>query len=1169
MSLFRIPDPFTVDGYDVGVRWKKWKQKFLIYLRASSGSKEARSEKKKIDIFLNLVGDECLDVYNNISEENQSSLEDVLREFDRYFEPRRNLIYSGYQFLSRQQKEDESVDQYLTQLKTLINRCEFDNLSSKELIERLLTLKLVIGVYDEQTRQCLLARKELTIADAMDVCRGRECSIQQLKMMKNIENSSTSAKADEIDAVNYKNNQLKEKQVKCRRCNFAHPTKKCPAIGKTCTKCQKRNHFASVCKSVTEIVEEEADENEISDHIQVNEVKATEWNQKILVNGKYVLFKLDTGAQINVISYAVFKTLKNAPQLENTKKILTSYTGHNIETIGVSSLQITTRANVKPITAKFFIVKNENYKPILGLETCSQLNLIKRIAELSTEKLFDAYADVFDDSIMGCLPFKYDIKLKENCQPKISHVRIIPKALNEKVQMELERLVKHQIIERIEEPTDWVNPIVVIEKPNKSIRICIDPRALNAGIKREHIRMPTQETIFSQLAGAKFFSCLDASSAFLQVPLTDRSSKMCTIGTPFGRFRYKRLPFGITSASEVFQKAINKVLQGLEGVMAYIDDILVYGSTKEIHDARLTAVLNRAREFNLKLSREKSVFGKTSIRYLGHEISERGISIDESKLKAIKEYKSPGTRQELQRFLGMITYLMKFIPNLSEGTSQLRPLLSCKNEFLWDANHQRSFENLKNLMIKAPVLQFYNPSLKCTLSVDASQHGLGAVLLQNGLPICYASATLSETQQRYSQIEKEMLAIYHGCNKFDYYLYGIKFLVETDHKPILGLIKKPIGSLTPRLQRLIMKLTRYDFDLKHVPGKQMHISDALSRAPLDDKIHTNDLEGKTVKLYSVVALNETDIENYKIKTEEDEELKIIKSYIENKWPRCRNSCPNSVKDFFDHRYEISLQDDLLFLNDRLIIPKQKRKEVLSQLHYSHQGIVSCKKRARECVYWPRMSADIENMVKSCEQCQSYARSNMTEPMQLRPVPEHAWHSLGVDFLNLDKNDFLIIVDYFSKFVEVRKLTSKTGQSVISNLKQVFRTHGIPIRLYTDGGPPFQSENFKQFLKEYGMDHKISSPIYPQSNGMIERTIQTIRGLLTKAKQEGKDGNLSILQYNNCPKNNLSSPAKILMGRNLRCVVPVHVNKLTPLQHNDVKEQLLKIQEKTKEKYDKA
>ena len=371
----------------------------------------------------------------------------------------------------------------------------------------------------------------------------------------------------------------------------------------------------------------------------------------------------------------------------------------------------------------------------------------------------------------------------------------------------------------------------------------------------------------------------------------------------------------------------------------------------------------------------------------------------------------------------------------------------------------------------------------------------------------------------------------NGCNKFDYYLFGETFTVETDHKPILGLMKKPLSSLSPRLQRLAMKLQRYNFILKHVPGKDMFLADALSRAPMEDKIDTKYLEGKWVQVYSLVSLPDEEMQDYQMKTEEDEALKLIKNYVEKGWPNQKSGCPDVVKPYYENRDDINIDEDLLFLNKRLIIPTAKREEVLKQLHCAHQGIVACKRQARESVYWPGMTLEIEAMIKKCEICLSYSKSNSPEPLILRPVPDHVWQDVAMDFMRLQNEDYIVMVDYFSKFVEIQKLTSKTATSVVSVLKRTFRTHGIPARLFSDGGPPFDSRVYLEFLREYKIEHRLSSPKYPQSNGMIERTIQTVRGLLTKCK----DGNLAMIHYNNTPKEDMPSPAEVLMGRKLRCM----------------------------------
>jgi hypothetical protein len=319
-----------------------------------------------------------------------------------------------------------------------------------------------------------------------------------------------------------------------------------------------------------------------------------------------------------------------------------------------------------------FIVVDSDSVPILGLNTSVKLNLIKQVYQISkniqsTTPVHEEFSDCFGE--IGCLPRVHHIEIRDDVKPVIAPVRKIPCALKPKLKKELQRMVDLEIIEPVEKPTDWVNALVIVSKPNGDLRICLDPRPLNKAIKRQHHRLPTAEEILSEMAGAQYFSKMDASSGYWQVKVDDESADLLTFGTPFGRYRFKRLPFGIHSASEVFQAEVASVIANLPGCANSQDDIIVWGTTKEEHDSRLRNVLTQIRASGLKLNPHKCVFGSTSLTFLGHTMSPEGVKPDPSKVEAITQMPPPKSKADLQRFMGMVNYVGKFIPNLSQITT--------------------------------------------------------------------------------------------------------------------------------------------------------------------------------------------------------------------------------------------------------------------------------------------------------------------------------------------------------------------------------------------------------------------------------------------------------------------------------------------------------------------
>ncbi|XP_055915467.1 uncharacterized protein K02A2.6-like [Eupeodes corollae] len=673
--------------------------------------------------------------------------------------------------------------------------------------------------------------------------------------------------------------------------------------------------------------------------------------------------------------------------------------------------------------------------------------------------------------------------------------------------------------------------------------------------------MPSVEHTLGQLTGAKIFSKLDANSGFWQIKLTEESKLLTTFITPFGRFCYNRLPFGITSAPEHYQKRMSSIVRGLEGILCQMDDILVWGSSVNEHDKRLRLVLQRLQTSGVTLNDAKCQFGVQRIKFLGHILDEDGVHPDGDRITAIINMERPKNVHEVRIVIGLINYLGKFTPRLSDVWQPLNELLKKERTFTWGLTQERAFEEVKKILTSEPVLAIYDSNKETVISADSSSYGIGAVIRQRQLdgklkPISYASRTLTECEKRYAQIEKEALALTWACERFQDFVIGIRFHLETDHKPLVPIFTtKNLDDLTPRLQRLRMRMMRYDFSIFYTPGKDLIAADALSRQPLHVKDSENKLEEEIFAHVNLVIAHipASDLKIEEIWTEQQRDLTLSKiaSYTLNGWPE-KNKLPNILQPYFAVRDEIANENGLLMRGCRLIIPASMRQDILGRLHAGHQGITKCRARARESVWWPGLSTDIAEMINRCSVCIQETKG-VREKLMPSDFPTRPWQKVAMDLFKCQGRWYLIISDFFSRFFEVALLERLTAGVVINHCKSIFARFGVPELVRSDNGTQFESvhtSEFSKFARDYGFHHVTSSPHFPQSNGFIEAAVKIAKLQLKKNADPYK----ALLEYRASPLSNGYSPAELLMGRRIRSTLPMVPKRYESkaVDYNDLK-----------------
>ncbi len=1161
---------------DLDREWKRFKQHCQF---AFNGPLATKSEIEKVNYLMMYIGDKGREIYttfnwkpaegegrDRIPAENET-LATVYAKYEEYVAPQCNEIRATVNFNRRKQESNERFEDFVTALRLLVKDCGYDN------EDRMLRDAIVLrSLHTRVQEKCLEEGNTLTLSKALDIGRNYEISVTNMKTIT--EEDATVKFVGRHDRKKHlkKKERFKpkpsdDKEDKCPRCGYdIHSKAKCPARNEKCSKCKKRGHFASVCKHYkTHKVREEkyeyesGSESDDSDeylhqiHTVSDKAGADEWWETVKINEQGTRAQIDTGSSQSLISHLLYKKLKCGP-LRKSDKRFQSYTKHPIKVHGYVYLPTTYKHHQANI--KFYVVETQQ-EPLLSGEASKKLGLIERIHKV---KGLEEFPELMKTT--GTLPGTYGLRIDPTIQPVIHGPRRQPQAIIPKIKAKLDEMEREQHITKVIEPTDWVSSLVVVMKGEK-MRLCIDPKDLNKAIRREQYPIPTTEEVIAGMPGAKIFSVVDAKSGFLQIKLDYESSLLTTFNTPVGRYRWLRLPFGIKSAPEIFQRIMDSMLEGIEGCRAIMDDILIAAKTPIEHDRILSNVAERAKSWNLKLNFDKCQIRKSEVLYVGHLVTAQGLKPDPAKVRAVQEMPAPKTKEEVRRFLGFIQYLAKFIPNLSEVDAPLRKINKQDVTFFWEREQEDSFNELKQMCSKAPVLAYYDPTKTLTIQCDASSYALGGVMLQDGQPLAYTSRALTATEVNYAQIEKEMLAVVHSCKKFHHYIFGRQTKVESDHKPLQAIFSKPLLSAPMRLQSMMLRLQPYDLNLQYKPGKDIPVGDALSRANLPEK--EVDMEPLTVNMIAHIAVSPDRYQQFQ--TETARELNELHLMVMKGWPDTKDEVPHSIREFWTVRDELSVYDGIVYKGMRIVVPPSMRPAMLTQIHESHLGIVKCKQRGRESLFWPGMHKQIEDLVNDCPTCCEVDQKSPKVPLKPTKTPSLPWEEVSSDILEWRNDHYLVVVDYFSKFIEADKLVDLSSSSTIDLLKSYFRRHGIPLKLRTDNGPQYSSSEFVDFCKQYGIEHHTSSPYHPQANGHAERAVQTVKRLWRKCK----DQHLALLDYCTTPLESCNlSPAQLLMSRRPRNLLPTNKDLLKPSAYDltAVRKQLDFEKEKQKHYYDK-
>lgn len=1188
------PEKLSLAG-DTEQEWRLFKQKYELYMLASGLNK--KPDDVRVALLLTLGGDELLRIYNatdfgpvttadGTTTDPSKVLDTVLSKLDNYFAPRKLIIASRYKFRCCKQNTGETLDTYMTRLKTLSKHCDFGSEHDNSLRDQ-----LVFGCHDDKLRERFLREENLSLVDALSLCQAYEASKKQMSIIKNERDEGTSINKVQRKFTEKPKNQKHSTKPKfehhsgkatpvqkqdsrslqpCKYCGNQHiwDTSLCPAYGKICSYCKKKNHFRSQCDSMKKATRKTphggrlhaiSESNKPIDDTDTLSDSSSEYIMKVnptslsskgifakmLIGENIVKFQIDSGASVNVLP-SRYVSISDVTPYDSELQMWNTST---LSPIGKCRIKIRNCNNGKKYSVEFVIVK-EDLTPLLGRKTSEQMKLISvNYDNICAINVFADFNDVFANEL-GKLPGIVHMSIDDSISPVAIPTCRVPISLKAKVKSKLHELEEQKVIQKVEEPTSWVSRMVVASKKSGDIRLCIDPQQLNKALKRELHPLPIMDDVLPELSNAKVFSRFDLRNGYWQCILDEESSKLTTFQTPFGRYRWLRLPFGLAISSEIFQKKLQFALDGIPGVICVADDVLVYGKGENEkdamndHDYKLKLLLERCRMHGIRLNSAKVELRKSEITFLGHKVTASGLKPDPTKIESIVKMPAPANVNEILKLNGMVNYLAKFMPKLSNVMEPIRRLTKKDVEWIWTEEHSLAFQKIKSLVTKAPVLSYFDPNKQLQIQCDASQSGLGAVLLQDGNPLFYASRALTPTERRYAQIEKEMLAIVFSLKKFHQYTFGRKTIIYSDHKPLKSIFGKPLCRAPKRLQGMMLSAQQYDFELEYTPGKEMYVADVLSRAYLDVNEGGNEFEA--INMVSYLPIRNERLNKIREATRLDDTLQHLTNAIVNGWPEHKNSVHTYLIPYFDCRDEFTVQDGLIFKGERVVIPSSLRKEIKEAVHSSHIGIEGCLRRARECIFWPGMNSELKEYMSKCEVCNKYKNSQQKESLMSHELSDRPWEKVGVDIFELKGQFFLVTVDYYSNFWEIDRLESTKSSSVIRKLRAHFARYGSPSVLISDCGSQFTSEEFYDFIKDWDIEHRTTSPKHSQSNGMAESAVKMAKRLVRKAVDSNKDPYFAILDYRNTPTQGTDfSPAQRNLGRRTRTLLPTSSNLLKP------------------------
>ena len=1198
--------------------WKDYWARFQTFLIANSVPKERQPQ-----VFLTNQSDATYKLISTLAAQmanpkqvNDLTVDEIKKIMDEQYDAKKFIVQERYKFWSgMQRKPGETIQELAARIRQDAAKCDFPAI--KDALDEAMRTRFICAVGNEAVLKAVFKVKddELTFTKAIEIAQTTEDAAKVAKetvygaakepVYQVNDNQNIKGRAKKKKHPARKNN----KEMSCYRCGKDnHHTDECRYKDSECNYCRKKGHIESACrqkkwkqKSHIRTITKEKKPRRVVKILRSTDRQPV--NTSVYIKDKEYNFQVDTGSSDNFCNQALWRKL-GKPKLQEPDFAYIGAGDEPLQVLGKFKQAVQADVKGKPTLIEFVVTKHP--LNLLGLTALRRLKIqvdpllhktrdrtstteqVKAInieqqdataLQKACQELCKEYSDLFKPEL-GCLEdFELEVKFKEDAKPVYCKPRTVPLALLDDLNQAYEAGIKKGIWI----PTqfnEYGTPVVPVRKAlvpgqkRANLRVCGDYSVtVNHQLEAHRHPIPLPDDLMRKLGGGYYFTKIDLADAYNQVKLSPESQRRLALSTHRGVLLQTRLPFGISSAPGYFQEIMDRLTCDLKGVAVYLDDILVSGANAKEHLENLQALLQRLQEKGLRCKLEKCHFAQPSVEYLGHTLSRQGVSKG-PKVDAIVEMPPPTDISGVRSFLGATQFYAKFITNLSTMTEPLTRLTRKDTPWRWEAEQQAAFQRLKDELCRDTVLAHYDPDLEIGISCDASQVGIGVVLFHrypdgSERPIANASKTLSLTQKKYSQIHREALAVIFGLKKFHHFLYGRKFILVTDHQPLVAMFKPSKGTpamAANRLARWALTLSQYEYTVEYRSTKDHGNADALSRLPMGgDDIFDREEERADVNIVCNVRelsqqLNPLKPQLISQETSKDQILSRVQRYLKEGWP---NTLKDELQQFKKLEDSLLTDSGCLFHGSRLVIPATLRPQVLDLLHLGHFGMQRMKQLARSVVYWPRIDNEIEELARSCTSCAEHQNKPPKSANHPWMLPEKPWSRLHLDHaINFMGSNWLVLVDAYSKYPCIHATSSTSTKATVDLLEQEFAHFGYPHTLVTDNATTFTSDEFQEWCKERGITHLSGAPYHPATNGAAERLVQSFKQSLRKSKLPPKAALQEFLmQYRRTPLQTGLSPSELLNGRQIRTKLDALVPSPAHVAQGKQAQQAVKDQQK--------